>query len=446
MQLSRREFLLAGSAAMLGLSGLRHAFALDSSDVPDDKMQTTEYLRLPVGFDVQLISTTGDKMEDGLLVPGKADGMCAFDMGNGLLSIIRNHENEILWHLQSPFSKDASLLSGIDQSKLYDAGIKGPGLGGCSTIVYDAKKRSVVRQFMSLVGTERNCSGGRTPWNSWITSEESAQMPSRFHSKAHGYNFEVWPTTQPELQDPVPLKAMGRFMHESVAFDPQDGVAYQTEDREEGLFYRFVPHAFGKLEEGGKLQALRVRDRLSLSTRNWSEQRVVVGQKLACDWVDLQNVESPNDDLRFQGFSIGAARFARGEGMCYAGGSVYFCCSNGGHAKKGQVWRYTPSGVDGGELELFIESQDADFMKGPDNICLAPNGKIYICEDNLERDGRHNRILTVDNKGNVEVFAENIFNKGEMTGLCFSPDGSTMFVNMQHDISYTFAITGPWNA
>ena len=36
-------------------------------------------------------------------------------------------------------------------------------------------------------------------------------------------------------------------------------------------------------------------------------------------------------------------------------------------------------------------------------------------------------------------------NQSELAGVCFSPDGSTLFVNIQHDPGLTLAITGPWN-
>ena len=59
--------------------------------------------------------------------------------------------------------------------------------------------------------------------------------------KDHGYNFEVIPSETVQLNKAVPLKDMGRFRHEAVAIDPKTSIAYQTEDRDDGLVYRFVP-------------------------------------------------------------------------------------------------------------------------------------------------------------------------------------------------------------
>ncbi len=81
----------------------------------------------------------------------------------------------------------------------------------------------------------------------------------------------------------------------------------------DGLLYRFVPNRPGHLAEGGRLQALALRDRPTADTRNWSESSFPTGVPLAAKWVDLDEVESPNNDLRKRGAAAGAAVFARGE-------------------------------------------------------------------------------------------------------------------------------------
>ena len=39
---------------------------------------------------------------------------------------------------------------------------------------------------------------------------------------------------------------------------------------------------------------------------------------------------------------------------------------------------------------------------------------------------------------------ENVFNKSEFAGACFSPDGNTLFVNI-YKPTITLAITGDWD-
>jgi uncharacterized protein len=69
------------------------------------------------------------------------------------------------------------------------------------------------------------------------------------------------------LQKPVPLKALGRYRHEAVAFDPRSGILYLTENRNDGLLYRFVP-AEPRNFHAGRLQALVIAGRPSADLRN----------------------------------------------------------------------------------------------------------------------------------------------------------------------------------
>ena len=64
---------------------------------------------------------------------------------------------------------------------------------------------------------------------------------------------------------------MGRFNHEAICVDPKSHVVYQTEDRHEGLFYRYLPNTKTKLLDGGKLQALAIKGHQSVDLRNWLE-------------------------------------------------------------------------------------------------------------------------------------------------------------------------------
>ena len=458
MAMVRREFMKTAGAVALGFAGL-HQF-LNVWDSGEAFAATSGYgelvpdpdglLNLPKGFSYRIISKKGEEMNDGLLVPALHDGMAAFQGAGNKTIVIRNHEVNI-GAKGGPFGDDFSRFKKVDAKKVYDRSQKNtPCGGGTTTFVYDTKKQKLERHYMSLVGTVRNCAGGPTPWNSWITSEESVVRVGDKAARDHGYNFDVPAREKMGLVTPIPLKAMGRFNHEAVAVDPKSGVVYQTEDRGDGLIYRFVPKTRRKLAQGGRLQALMVRDQKRVDTRNWDEKVVTIptGQQLEVEWVDLENVESPDDDLRFQGFGKGAAVFARGEGMWYGGGSVYFACTNGGKAKKGQIWKYTPSPHEGtakesgqpGRLELFCEPNDGKLIENADNLTIAPWGDVIICEDGKEDD----RLVGITPQGQIYTFAHNVKNGSELTGVVFSPDATTMFANIQ-SLGYTFAITGPWH-
>jgi hypothetical protein len=243
---------------------------------------------------------------------------------------------------------------------------------------------------------------------------------------------------------------MGRFNHEAVAVDPRSGIVYQTEDRNEGLIYRYIPAVKGKLAEGGKLQALRAKGRPSLDTRNWDARARTFepGESVDVDWVDLEDIDSPTDELRMFGYyAKGAARFARGEGMWYGNDAVYFACTNGGTRKQGQIFRYIPSPAEGtpgeaaspGRLELFIEPNDSDLMQNADNLTVAPWGDVVLAEDGPD----DNFLRGVTPDGRLYTLARNAMNDSELAGVCFSPDGQTLFVNIQRP-GLTLAINGPW--
>lgn len=253
-------------------------------------------LDLPQGFSYRVLSSLGDAMSDGGSVPDKADGMGCIDLGNGEIVLVRNHE----------------MVPGDDPG---GAIAKGFGThigrftpGGTTNIVLDATTLEVKRQFRTLGGTIRNCSGGVTPWGSWITCEEAPTGPGQRYGDGlavnHGWAFEV-PGNATGLIDPVPLRAMGRFNHEAACVDPVTGYVYQTEDRDDGVLYRFIPNTPGKLAEGGRLQAMVIEG--LADTRNWNGSAMPLRQMFTVRWVDLDNVEAPQDDLRLRAIAKGAA-------------------------------------------------------------------------------------------------------------------------------------------
>jgi uncharacterized protein len=460
---SRRDFLKRTGLATLGFLTLQ-SWIYRAGGMPIDISRFAEgygplmpdpkgILNLPKGFSYTIISKKGDKMNDGFLVPGKADGMASFPGKKGRVILVRNHENNPDKLAESPFGPTNELLSKIDPKKVYDFG-KGklPALGGTTTIVYNPQTGQVENQFLSLVGTVRNCAGGPTPWNSWLTCEESTVKMGAFEGnleKDHGYLFDVPATEKIHLADPIPLKAMGRFYREAVAVDPRTSIVYMTEDLGDGLLYRFVPNTPRQLVKGGKLQALAIKGQKSCDTRNWEKlppPYFPLNQPMEVEWIDLDNVESPEDDLRYRGFEKGAARFARAEGAWFGKNEAYFACTNGGKISSGQIFRYVPGKFEGtarekeapGKIELFIESKDQSLLKYCDNLTIAPWGDVVLCEDHA-----HPCIVGITPRGEFYKLGENIGYESEFAGGVFSPDGKTFFVNIQGP-GLTFAITGPW--
>lgn len=459
--LSRRHFLARSSSVALGFTGLSASLVRGSTTSLLDALSVSNeddigfgsliadpmgIIDLPRGFTYNIISRIGERMDDGFSVPGKHDAMGAFPFINDDGSadpdrtvIVRNHEIEDAHKTTGAFETQ-ELIDRLDPSIVYDFGHGRPSRGGTTTLVYNTKTQELESHWLSLAGTERNCAGGITPRNTWLTCEETSAVKGYRFEQDHGYVFEVPATTSPSLADPKPIKQMGRFMHEACCTDPNTGIVYMTEDRHDGIIYRYVPINPDDLHAGGKLEALRIDHTPSMDTRNWDGQKINPGDRVAIRWIPLDHVESPKDDLRYRGFKAGAARFARGEGMWWGNNSAFFAATTGGKTYSGQLWRIIPS-ENGYEdkLELFIEPNDPSVLERADNITFAPWGDIVVCED----ENKPPHLVGVTMEGELYRIARNATSNSEFAGAVFSPDGSTLFVNLQNP-GWTLAITGPW--
>jgi hypothetical protein len=91
-------------------------------------------------------------------------------------------------------------------------------------------------------------------------------------------------------------------------------------------------------------------------------------------------------------------------------------------------------------------------LDNPDNLTVSPRGGLVLCEDG----GGVQFVRGLTPSGEIFDFAVNQLNDAEFAGACFSPDGGTLFVNIQGDTTgsatdpgvraggMTLAIWGPW--
>ena len=166
MGYSRRHFLKTSAAFGAGFVGLHTLMGCEGA-----RTVTPGYgelladpagiLDLPTGFSYKVISQAGERMSDGFLVPGLHDGMAAFEGSNGHTLLLRNHEVNVDSDPGlGPFGPDLALLSNLDPSLVYDAGVAGrPALGGVTTVVYDTGAQALVSHHLSLVGSPAQLRG-----------------------------------------------------------------------------------------------------------------------------------------------------------------------------------------------------------------------------------------------------------------------------------------------
>ncbi|MCM8558445.1 alkaline phosphatase PhoX [Sphingomicrobium sediminis] len=448
MKISRRAMVGTSvgvaAAAFGGLTAWRNRNIPSTNRTMALVADPDSILDLPEGFSYRIVARTGSTMTDGLLRPGRPDGMACFAMPGREDMVILTSNHEIpTWESKSAFGEDDRLLD-LYEGEFYgtrpDTGR--PYHGGVTITHFNLATGHVERDFLALAGTKINCAGGATPWGSWLSCEETTDVGN----KPHGFVFEV-PALADGPVDPVPLKAMGRFSHEACAVDPASGMVYMTEDDDEDCFYRFIPDVPGRLADGGTLQALVLSDIPHADTSNGSRPTLVEGKAYAARWITLDDVEAPEADLARRAQAAGAAMFKRGEGIAYghrpggAQGDIFFTCTSGGRAGVGQVFRYAPDETgDGGTLTLFFESPGAGTMEYCDNLAVAPWGDLIVCEDGVG----DQYLRGVTPEGRIYDFARNAHDENsEFCGACFAPDGKTMFVNIQEP-GITLAITGPW--
>ncbi|MEU6684849.1 alkaline phosphatase PhoX [Streptomyces sp. NPDC046832] len=410
-------------------------------------------LALPAGFTYEVVTYSGrTKLESGEFTPSNHDGTAAFDGPRGTTLLVNNHE------LKGPRAKWEHPVP-LTEGLVYDPA----AAGGCTVV--EVRPDGRVAEWVGIAGTSTNCAGGRTPWGTWLTCEENSDKAGvNGMTKDHGYVFEVDPCDRRANRSPKPLKFFGRYDHEAVVIDPKRGHAYLTEDAAgpNGLFFRWTPPKdftygpgrFHKLaDDAGVLQAPKCFDSGGKFVDDLS-RATKIGTVYGVDWVDVPDRDARTTPVRKQFKDDEVTRARKLEGMWWGDGGAYIVSSYARAESPvrhdGQVWFYDPKRR---TLTLKVllgvnpdPSKDGAF-DGPDNITVSPYGGLVIAEDG---EGVQHLFGATDS-GRIYPIARNELNIGtaeepeysEFTGVTFSPDGRTLYANIQTP-GIMLAITGPW--
>lgn len=351
-------------------------------------------VRLPQGFAARLVGFTGDRVPGTTFEwVGEPDGAATFATDDG--------------------------------GWIYAANSEVNGTGGGAAAIRFAADGEIVDAYRILGGTKWNCSGGATPWGTWLSGEEFR-------------NGLVWECDPTRPSQGVKRPGMGKYAHEAAVVDPATGWVYLTEDNSKGRLYRFKPKTYGDLSRG-VLEAAKLNR---------------AGDKVS--WVAV----SANQPER----SKNTTAFDRGEGAFFSDGHVYFTTTG-----DDKVWALDAANDD---IEVIYDAAqlgDSAPLRDPDCLTVHhTSGDIFVGEDAddlqlvLLADGAGNRVAApflqlighaggeTGSPGQDEdvVPSSSWKPESEITGLAFSPDGTRLYCTSQRGTDgvrgMTFEITGPF--
>jgi uncharacterized protein len=397
--ITRRQFLrrsalgVAGTlAAGLPPFGRPTARAAPVAQAPGPAVpDPAGLLDLPVGFSYQTLIRSRETMADGQAFPPNPDLGAVVDLGDGTFYLVIGHEIAADLEYEGAFT-------------------------GSATRLHIGPDNRVLESRLLSGGMRNNCSGSATPWGTILSNEENPRGTYETHPD-EGYIWEIDPRSGQRWR----RDAMGRFSHESTAVDGAGGPVYCTADLRGGAFYKFVPDRPGDLGSG-ELFAYRADDR---------------------SWIRIENPY----DAHAEALARGATPYNRHEDLEWGRDGKLYIAETGNETGPvaqrdlfGRIRRFDPRS---GETDIVVEG-GLQTLINPDNITVDRDGTFFVCEDKLDAMLQltgDNNVVRVTADGATTVFAT-LRGGREPSGVVFSPDDRSLFLNVLAAEGAVLAITG----
>ena len=324
----------------------------------------------------------------------------------------------------------------------------------------------------TVMGTLANCSGGLTPWKTILTCEEnydscfgetvcddegvlvhfegSKQWEKHYpENKPEHYGWVV--EVDPKTGDAQKHIALGRCCHECATVKELDDkriVVYTGDDGNDRCLYKFVSSEPGSLKNGTLYVA-------NLEEKKWVP---VVYDKHPILQEKFKNQTEVLIRLREAAPLIGGTPLDRPEDIEIdpVNGNVLIALTNNVAKDNyfGQILKITESeGYDGlsFEYDTYLAGGEETGFACPDNMAFDPVGNLWFTSDmsgsviNTEpyTSFKNNGLFFVPRSGEkagevLQVASAPV--DAEFTGPCFSPDGTTLFLSVQHPGEYSTSI------
>ena len=310
--------------------------------------------------------------------------------------------------------------------------------------------------------------------------EKEPHEPNRF-----GWVVEINPYDS--TSTPIKRTALGRFQHEAatvVAKDQQPVAVYSGDDSPNEYLYRFV--SSGRYQAQEREANLELLDQGTLYVARFADDGtgewlpLVHGTKGLTTQDGFASQADILIDARLAADAVGATRMDRPEDVETnpLNDRVYVSLTKNDEREAvdaanprlinpyGHMLEISPPGTDGDRDHLATHFTWNIFLMGgrpgnnaesdtkhtihgsygdnispngwfcnPDNIAFDPQGRIWVATDGFNDFGVHDGLWAADTVGDARATPKHFFGcpiGAELCGPCFSPDGKSLFVAVQH--------------